>query len=137
VSDRAGTRRDGRATGEQRGQPKPGAAQSHTGAEALTATLERIAALHADLSRAYGDLARDTANRHAEIAEQSLYASVPDAPREPEFVTAETVGELLKVSARTVQRMAEEGQLPAPVRISPGRVRWRLADLERWFGGPK
>jgi excisionase family DNA binding protein len=116
--------------------------------QALASALERIAALHGDLARTHGDLARAYGDLRgnaekglAAFVETSLHELVPPTSLDPEFLTDKQVGELLKVSPRTVHRMAEEGRLPAPVRITPGRVRWRLRDLEVHFadgdGGPK
>ena len=50
---------------------------------------------------------------------------------------AQAVAKLLAVSVRTVRRMAERQELPAPVRIGPRLVRWRLADLERAIQGAR
>jgi predicted DNA-binding transcriptional regulator AlpA len=128
-------------------QPRDDAAQGHTDAvQALTSALEQIAAhhatlaqTHADLARCYDDLRGNAENGLAAFVETSVHALVPAKSLEPEFLTDKQVGELLKVSPRTVRRMAEEERLPAPVRITPGRSRWRLCDLERHFakGGPK
>lgn len=44
-------------------------------------------------------------------------------------VNVREVAELLGVNARTVWRMAQTGDIPAPIRLSERVVRWRLSDL--------
>ena len=53
---------------------------------------------------------------------------------EPEFLTVDEVAELLRVSARTVQRLLKEGKLPG-VRV--GR-QWRIprAELVAYLKAP-
>ncbi len=45
------------------------------------------------------------------------------------FLTVIEVGELLSVSARTVWRLRDSGQLPQPVHVSRHLLRWRLSDI--------
>lgn len=45
------------------------------------------------------------------------------------LVTVREVAELLGVNARTVWRMAQTGDIPAPIRFGERVVRWRLSDL--------
>jgi predicted DNA-binding transcriptional regulator AlpA len=47
-------------------------------------------------------------------------------------VDAKHAAALLGVGLRTLRTMDAAGRLPAPVRLSPGCVRWRLADLHDW-----
>jgi excisionase family DNA binding protein len=44
-------------------------------------------------------------------------------------VSVREVAELLGVNARTVWRMAQRGEIPAPIRFGERVVRWRLLDL--------
>ncbi len=44
-------------------------------------------------------------------------------------VSVREVAELLGVNARTVWRMAQRGEIPAPIRLGERVVRWRLSDL--------
>ncbi len=44
-------------------------------------------------------------------------------------VSVREVAELLGVNPRTVWRMAQTGNIPAPIRLSERVVRWRLSDL--------
>jgi len=46
------------------------------------------------------------------------------------LLTAREVADLLGVHVRSVWRLAQAGEIPAPIRISERVVRWRLADLE-------
>lgn len=41
--------------------------------------------------------------------------------------------ELTGLSPATIWRMRRRGDLPDPIRLSPGRVGWREADIERWI----
>lgn len=54
-------------------------------------------------------------------------------------INVREVAELLGVNARTIWRMAQRGELPAPIRLGHRVVRWRLSDLrehlERKAGG--
>jgi excisionase family DNA binding protein len=42
------------------------------------------------------------------------------------------VAALLKVSPRTVYRLNDGGQLPAPIRLGKTK-RWRVTELEAWL----
>jgi len=44
-------------------------------------------------------------------------------------VSVREVAELLGVNPRTVWRMAQTGDIPAPIRLSERVVRWRLSEL--------
>lgn len=45
------------------------------------------------------------------------------------LLTVRQVADLLGVHVRSVWRMAQTGEIPAPIRLSERVVRWRLADL--------
>ena len=36
------------------------------------------------------------------------------------------------VSRNTIWRWTEKGEMPKPIKLSPGCTRWRLADVELW-----
>jgi prophage regulatory protein len=36
------------------------------------------------------------------------------------------------VSRNTIWRWTEKGELPQPLKLSPGCTRWRLSDVEAW-----
>jgi predicted DNA-binding transcriptional regulator AlpA len=66
-----------------------------------------------------------------------LRAPVADPPADPAgpppiLVDARRAAALLGVGLRTLRAMDAAGKLPAPVRLSPGCVRWRLAELREW-----
>lgn len=44
-------------------------------------------------------------------------------------ISVREVAELLGVNARTVWRMSQRGEIPAPIRLGDRVVRWRLSDL--------
>ena len=46
------------------------------------------------------------------------------------LLRVEQVAERLSVARRTVWRWLAQGRLPPPLRLSPGCVRWRAADIE-------
>lgn len=66
-----------------------------------------------------------------------LRAIVADPPADPAgpppiLVDARRAAALLGVGLRTLRTMDAAGKLPAAVRLSPGCVRWRLAELRDW-----
>jgi len=105
--------------------------------DAVASSLQLIATLHSDLAKAYGDLASNAQNYLAVSAGPSVHALVPDDA--PDYLTAADVGELLQVSERTVHRLVADGNLPEPIKISPGRSRWSRRALDEHFanGGGK
>ncbi len=44
-------------------------------------------------------------------------------------INVREVAELLGVNARTVWRMSQRGEIPAPIRLGHRVIRWRLSDL--------
>jgi prophage regulatory protein len=49
------------------------------------------------------------------------------------FITDVSTGKRYGVSRQTIWRwVATEPSFPAPVKLSPGCVRWRLSDLIKW-----
>lgn len=60
---------------------------------------------------------------------------MPDAPldaSQPILVDARRAAVLLGVGLRTLRTMDAAGRMPAALRLSPGCVRWRLAELHEW-----
>jgi predicted DNA-binding transcriptional regulator AlpA len=51
----------------------------------------------------------------------------------PEIVTADDVAAMLRVSRRSVYRLRARGDIPAPVEVSPGIVRWRMTDIRDYI----
>ena len=51
-------------------------------------------------------------------------------PEAPALLTQAEVARLLRVAPRTLQRMVAAGEFPAPIRISPGRSRWRRSVVD-------
>ena len=50
-----------------------------------------------------------------------------------QFLTDKQVGERYNVTSMSVRNwMRDDPQFPRPLKLSPGSVRWRLSDLERW-----
>lgn len=50
----------------------------------------------------------------------------------PLMVAADNAATLIGVSPATWHRMVAAGKTPAPVKLSAGCVRWRVADLQSW-----
>lgn len=50
----------------------------------------------------------------------------------PILVSARQAAALLGIGLRTLRTWDAAGRLPEPVRLSPGCVRWRLAELREW-----
>lgn len=44
-------------------------------------------------------------------------------------INVREVAELLGVNTRTIWRLCQRNELPAPIRLGPRILRWRLADL--------
>ena len=51
----------------------------------------------------------------------------------PALMTQTDVAKLLRVTPRTLQRMVASGEFPPPIRISPGRSRWRRNVVDDWI----
>jgi predicted DNA-binding transcriptional regulator AlpA len=51
----------------------------------------------------------------------------------PELVSAKDIRAALGISASTLHRLRRAGRFPEPVPISPGRVAWKRAAVERWI----
>jgi prophage regulatory protein len=43
------------------------------------------------------------------------------------------VEKLLGVDGVTIWRMRRRGEFPSPIQLSPGRIGYRRADIERWL----
>lgn len=51
----------------------------------------------------------------------------------PFMVSADDAAALIGVSPATWHRMTSAGKTPAPIKLSLGCVRWRVADLKDWI----
>ena len=49
----------------------------------------------------------------------------------PRLLTARDVADYLNVSPTTVRRMSERGDLPKPIHLSPGVVRWDVNAIDK------
>jgi prophage regulatory protein len=52
---------------------------------------------------------------------------------EPMLISARDLAALLGVGLRTLRAMDVSGRIPAPLRLSPGCVRWRYAEIHDWI----
>ena len=48
------------------------------------------------------------------------------------FLSVDQVAERLGVSTDSIYRWKRNGDFPKAVKLGPGFVRWRLADVEEW-----
>ena len=48
------------------------------------------------------------------------------------YVKDTDLAERYGIARQSVWRWVRDGRLPAPVKLSPGCSRWRLADVEAW-----
>jgi prophage regulatory protein len=55
------------------------------------------------------------------------------SPTLTRFLSARELRSLTGLSDPTLWRMRQRGELPEPVRLSPGRVAWRADVIERWI----
>jgi excisionase family DNA binding protein len=53
-------------------------------------------------------------------------------PEQPSLLTVDDVAAMLRISTRTVRRMADSGQMPRPLRLS-SCLRFRRAELDLWI----
>ena len=58
-------------------------------------------------------------------------------PLPPEYVTAEDIAEILRISIRTVYRLRARGDLPQPIEVSKNIVRWLSSDIREYLAGLK
>lgn len=49
------------------------------------------------------------------------------------LLTVEDVAAITQQSVRSIWRMRSARQLPAPIRVGQGAVRWRKQDIEAWI----
>lgn len=52
--------------------------------------------------------------------------------KEPVFLTERQVAARYGVHQNTVRNWVASGRIVQPLTLSPGCVRWRLADIEEW-----
>jgi predicted DNA-binding transcriptional regulator AlpA len=70
----------------------------------------------------------------ADVLPLRLTASPADAAGpSPLLVDARCLAGLLAVGLRTLRAMDAAGRIPAPVRLSPGCVRWKLSEILDWI----
>lgn len=48
------------------------------------------------------------------------------------YVADKFLAERYDTSRNTIWRWVEKGELPKPIKLSPGCTRWCLADIEAW-----
>ncbi len=48
------------------------------------------------------------------------------------FLRDTDLAERYNVTRNSIWRWAKQERMPQPVRLSPGCVRWRLEDIQRW-----
>lgn len=58
---------------------------------------------------------------------------MPPARNRERLIAVAEVATIMGVSVRTVWRLAEVGELPAPVKLSPKVTRWKLSEIEAFI----
>jgi predicted DNA-binding transcriptional regulator AlpA len=53
----------------------------------------------------------------------------------PDLLTPTMLADKLSVSIRTLWRLVERGDVPAPIRFNRKLVRWRAAEVQAWLDG--
>jgi prophage regulatory protein len=48
------------------------------------------------------------------------------------FLSVKQLCDRYSTSRQSIWRWVRDGRMPAPVKLSPGCTRWKLADLEVW-----
>ncbi len=49
------------------------------------------------------------------------------------FLSARELSALTGLSAATIWRLRKRGELPEPIRLSPGRVGWATGTVRDWY----
>ena len=68
------------------------------------------------------------------LARMALHAtaSTPTPPAD-RILRPRELAERIGLSLTTLWRLRRRGELPEPLRLSPGCVGWRASDIERWL----
>ncbi|MCA9108570.1 MAG: hypothetical protein KDA52_01380 [Planctomycetaceae bacterium] len=70
---------------------------------------------------------------NGELSDQYARVLAREGVHEPALmVRADAAARMIDVSPATWHRMVAAGKTPAPIRLSPGSVRWRTSDLAEW-----
>jgi prophage regulatory protein len=56
---------------------------------------------------------------------------------DPIFLFPSEVDEITRIADLTRWRMEKRGLFPRRIRLSPGRIAWRRADIESWAADPE
>ena len=68
---------------------------------------------------------------------ESVAAVVEALPVEPAgprpLLTQRQVAEQLQVDPKTIRRLTQAGDFPAPIAVSPNCLRWRQEDIDTWL----
>lgn len=67
-----------------------------------------------------------------------MSASIPSPAIEPELIDIPWLAHMLSLSAKTVRRMVNAGEIPKTIRLGR-QIRWRRSDMFSWIadGCPK
>ena len=50
-----------------------------------------------------------------------------------ELLTAKELGEMLRLTTRSIYRLQSEGRIPASIKIAPGSSRWDSAEVMKFL----
>jgi prophage regulatory protein len=60
-------------------------------------------------------------------------STLSPAPTIPRYISPRQLQELLGLSEPTIWRMRQRGELPEPIRLSPGRVGWSEETIRQFI----
>lgn len=62
-----------------------------------------------------------------------LHQPTTTLPEPERLMKLREVKHIVSLATSSIYRMMDAGTFPRPVRLSPGCVRWRQSDLEKWL----
>jgi excisionase family DNA binding protein len=75
-----------------------------------------------------------TTATNSTVEQIDRWARTPDESSEMKILlSTHEVGKLLGVSARTVARLADSGQMPRGLKLGRHLRRWRRSDIDSWI----
>jgi len=49
------------------------------------------------------------------------------------YISVKQVADIVGLSRSTIRRLRSRGLFPGPIRVSPGRIAWSIADINSWI----
>jgi prophage regulatory protein len=69
------------------------------------------------------------------LSSMSMSTPAPDSTHSPsiDILSPRAVEQTVSLDATTIWRLRKRGDFPEPIRLSPGRVGYRRADIAAWI----